>query len=49
MADDRQDILYNEEALRPIRLLESRNQESGIVLKTFLIHASHLRKHVSFH
>ena len=27
---------YYEEALRPIRLLESRNQESGIVLKTFL-------------
>ena len=26
----------SEEALRPIRLLESRNQESGIVLKTFL-------------
>ena len=28
--------INNEEALRPIRLLESRNQESGIVLKTLL-------------
>ena len=30
------EVPSNEEALRPIRLLESRNQESGIVLKTFL-------------